>query len=95
MDCLNFKKKGNKLVFDSLEYEKYKEQGERIIHWLPKQDDLVDVKIFMPDTTHAKGLGENLMKKIQLNEVVQAERFGFVKLDSKKGDELEFWFTHK
>ena len=43
MDCLNFKKEGNKFTFDSLEYEKYKKEGAGIIHWLPKDEKAVNI----------------------------------------------------
>ncbi len=94
MDCLNFVKK-QKLEFDSLEYEKYKEKGDRIFHWLPKQDNLVKVEVVMPDSKCVLGLGEPLMKKLKVGEVIQAERFGFMRLDSKEKDKLVFWYTHK
>ena len=55
----------------------------------------VDVEVTMPDATCVSGLGEPLMKQIKVDEVVQAERFGFVKLDEKEGNKLKFWYTHK
>lgn len=95
MDCLNFVNKGNKLVFDSLEYEKYKDKGEKIMHWLPKQSDLIKVEVMMPDANYVKGFGEPLMKELKVDEVIQAERFGFLRLDKKEKEKLVFWFTHK
>src|SRR3989338_4302506 len=49
MDCLNFKKTKNRFILDSLEYEKYKKHGDKIIHWLPVQKDLVKVEVLMPN----------------------------------------------
>lgn len=95
MDCLNFTKEGNRFTIDSLDYEKYKDNGEKIIHWLPKQDDLLKVEIMMPDTTVVTGIGEPLMKKIEIGRVVQAQRFGFMRLDKKEGGKLFFRYTHK
>jgi len=95
MDCLNFKKKGSKLIFDSLEYEKYKKKGHMIIHWLPKQKDLVKTEILMPDKKLIKGLAEPMVKKLKENNVIQFARFGFCRLDKKEKNKLEFWFTHK
>jgi len=94
MDCLNFVKKKNKFVFDSLEYEKFKEKGEKIIHWLPK-GDLVNVEVLMPDHTKRKGLGEKNLKGLKVNELLQLERFGFCRLDNKGINKFSFWFTHK
>ncbi len=95
MHAFNFKKKSNQLVFDSKELEKYKKEGERIMHWLPKNEKLVDVDVMMPDAKIMKGLAEPSVKNIKINEVVQFERFGFCKLDSIEKDKLVFWFTHE
>ena len=95
MECLNFAKKGNKFIFHSKEYEKFKADGKMIMHWLPVEKDLVNVEVLMEDGTLAKGLGESLMKNLKFNTVIQGERFGFIKLDKKEKDKLVFWFTHK
>ena len=64
MDCLNFKKKNNKLIFDSVEYEKFKKNGHLIIHWLPIQKELVKTEVLMPDKKLIKGIAEPLVKKL-------------------------------
>ena len=66
----------------------------KMIHWLPATKDLVKVEIITPNAEIKKGLGEPLMKKIKLNQVIQAERYGFIKLDKKEKDKLIFYFTH-
>lgn len=53
----------------------------------------IPVKIFLPDATWLNGMAEPSVKKLQVGEIVQFERFGFCRLD-KKGKELEFWFSH-
>ena len=95
MHAFNFKKQKNDLVFDSKELEKYKQHGEKIMHWLPKQENLVNVEVMMPDAKMVKGIAEPSVKNIKINEVVQFERFGFCKLDSIEKDKLVFWFTHE
>jgi glutamyl-tRNA synthetase len=82
-------------VFDSTELEKYKKQGEKIIHWLPKNEKLVNVKVLMPDAKTVKGLAEPSVKNIKIDEVIQFERFGFCKLDKIEKNKLVFWFTHE
>jgi len=67
----------------------------KIIHWLPISDNLIDVEIFMDDGGLIKGYGESDLRNIKIGEVVQFERFGFVRLDAKEGDCYKFWFTHK
>src|SRR3989344_413026 len=95
MDCLNFKKKGHKLVFHSLEHKDYKEGGDFILHWLPKQKDLVKTEVLMPDKKLIKGLAEPMVEKLKENDVIQFARFGFCRLDKKEKNKLCFWFTHR
>lgn len=94
MDCLNLKKIKNKFVFDSLEYEKYKKYGEKIIHWLPVQKDLVKVEVLMPNKEIKKGLAEPMVNNLKVGDIIQFSRFGFCKLDKKDSNKLMFWFTH-
>lgn len=94
MDCLNFKKVKNKFVFDSKDYEKYKKSGDKIIHWLPVEKDLVKVEVLMPNKEVKKGLAEPMIKNLKIGDIIQFSRFGFCKLDNKKSDELIFWYTH-
>jgi len=94
MDCLNFKKKGKDFIFDSKEYEIYKEKGEKIIHWLPKSNDLVKTQVLMPDNTLKKGLAESTISNLKENDIIQFERFGFVRLDNITKDHSSFWYTH-
>jgi glutamyl-tRNA synthetase len=95
MDCLNFRKKGSKFIFDSLEREKFKKHAGMIVHWLPKEMDLVKVEVLMPDKKIIKGVAEHGVKKLKEDEVVQFARFGFCRLDKKEKNVLKFWFTHK
>ncbi|MBI2661107.1 glutamate--tRNA ligase [Candidatus Woesearchaeota archaeon] len=94
MDCLNFRKNGNKLEFDSLDYENYRHKGDRIIHWLPKQKDLAKVEILMPDKKTAKGIAESGVNELKEGSIVQFARFGFCRLDKKEKSRLIFRYTH-
>mgnify|MGYP001577187306 FL=1 len=49
----------------------------------------------MDDGKFIEGLVEDGIKRLKNSEIVQLERFGFVKLDKKEKEEYEFWFTHK
>jgi hypothetical protein len=35
------------------------------------------------------------MNKLNEGTVIQAERFGFMRLDKKEKDKLSFWYTHQ
>jgi len=66
-----------------------------MIHWLPVSKDLMKVKVLMEDGKEIKGLGEPDMGKVKEGDVVQFERFGFVRLDKNTKTEMGFWFLHK
>ena len=95
MGCLNFIKKGNKIMFDSLERNKFKEEGYRIMHWLPVSKDLINVEVLMDDGKIIKGIAESNIKKLKPGTIVQFERRFFCKLDREEKDKLIFWYTHK
>ncbi len=48
--------------------------------------DLVNVEIMMPDATIVKGLAEALVKDLNVDDIIQFERFGFYRLDKKEKD---------
>ena len=89
MHLFNFK--NNKFISQELD----KNLDAKLIHWLPVSKDLVDVKVLMNNGEIIKGLGEDSLKKVKVNQVVQFERNFFVRLDKKSKNKLIFWFTHK
>ncbi len=93
MDCLNFVKENKNFVYDSKDYERYKENGEFIMHWLPDKM-IIPVEVLMPDGSIKKGIGEDSMRQLKEGDIVQLERFAFCRLD-KKGKKFVFWYTHK
>ncbi len=97
MECLNFTKKGESLEFDSLDIETYRKTGESTMHWLPAEHthDLIETEIMMPDATTVKGYAEHGIKDLKVNDLIQFERFGFVRLDKIDGNKRYFWYTHK
>jgi len=62
------------------------------INWVSEG---VKAKILMPDGKWISGLAEKAIKKLKVGELIQFERFGFVRLDSVKKGVYEFWFSHK
>lgn len=79
--------------FHSAELDK--SLNAKLIHWLPVNEGAVNVQIIMPNGSVRKGVGEAGLKKLRVSEVVQFERFGFVRLDKKGEEELAFIFSHK
>ncbi|MAH46618.1 glutamate--tRNA ligase [Candidatus Pacearchaeota archaeon] len=66
----------------------------KFIQWLPADAGNVKVSVRMADNSVVEGLGEAELKKLKVGDVVQFERFGFVKLYKKGKVRLEFWFGH-
>ncbi len=94
-DCLNFKKEGKDCLFDSTGYDIFHKNGEATIHWLPVGGEIIDVEVLMPDKKLKKGIGEAGLKDLAVGTMVQFERFGFCRLDSKQKNKITFWFAHK
>jgi glutamyl-tRNA synthetase len=97
MHLLNFYKKDEKFYFHSIEIDKAKEVKK--IHWLPAENYL-DARVLMPNGEWVNGILENV--NIEVDQTLQFERFGFVRLDdikkiksNKKYKKIyEFWYAH-
>jgi glutamyl-tRNA synthetase len=67
-----------------------KEGGAKIIHWVSKG---IKTKVFFPDGSKKEGITEEGIKR-EIGNIVQFERFGFVRID-KINKELVCYFAHK
>jgi glutamyl-tRNA synthetase len=67
--------------FYSEAYIDAKKRNARLIHWIPDQSGIM-TSIIMPDTSHIQGLAENNCKDLKQGDIVQFERFGFVRINS-------------
>lgn len=65
------------------------EKDMDIIHWLP--ENAPEGSVYMPDGSEIQGKVED--SSYEQDQVLQFERFGFVRCD--KSDGREFYFTHK
>ena len=77
--------------FHSQEHQIAKEKGAVFIHWLTEGNS-VDAEVVMPDASVAKGKVEKLTAKLKVDDMLQFERFGFVRVDSLKP--LRFYYAH-
>ena len=98
MGNLTFEEKNNEHLF--LHYEQTKGGYDMIINWLPAEhDQIVSVEIMMPDATIQKGYAEKNIASVNVDDIIQFERFGFCRLDAieKTNDNIvyKFWYTHK
>lgn len=89
MHLFNFKDK----EFASMNYDP--KMKLIMIHWLPVSKDLVNVEVLLENGKGVKGLGESALKKLKIGDVVQFERFSFVKLEKKSKDKLNFIWVHR
>lgn len=61
------------------------------IQWLAEG---IPTRVVMPDATVVEGLGEPGLAGARVDEVVQFERFGFVRID-EVGEGITAWFAHR
>ena len=80
-------KKKHEAEFTSLEVKPIQK-----VNWV---SEFFHCSILMPDGKIVKGIAEKAIKTLKNSEILQFERYGFVKLEKKEKDEYEFIFTHK
>ncbi len=71
-----------KARFHSSDHEGARKKGVPFIHWLPNGDG-IEASVIMPDASSAKGITESGCMNLKVDEMIQFERFGFVRVDSK------------
>lgn len=79
--------------YHSSGYEEAKRLGLRLIHWLPEGNG-VSCKVIMPNGSVVKGLAESNLRQASVDQIVQFERFGFVRID-EVGKEIKAFFAHE
>ncbi|MEM2547020.1 MAG: glutamate--tRNA ligase [Candidatus Bathyarchaeia archaeon] len=79
--------------FLSETYEDAKKMNAPLIHWVPIGDD-VPCQVIMPNATMVEGIAEKACKNLKPDDIVQFERFGFVRIDKVNGKILAY-FAHK
>jgi len=79
--------------FHSESYEEAKKLGAPLIHWIPMNSG-IPCEVVMPDASTANGVAEEACKTVSPNEIIQFERFGFVRID-KVNKKLTTYFAHR
>jgi glutamyl-tRNA synthetase len=64
-----------------------------IIQWVPVNDSIYSC-VVMPNGQRIHGLCEGIGKTLNVDEVIQLVRFGFVRVDDIKPDKIIFYYTH-
>jgi len=79
--------------FVSEPYEEARKVGASLIHWVPIGADL-PCQVVMPDATAAEGIAESSCKGLKPDDVIQFERFGFVRVD-EVDMKLTAYYAHR
>lgn len=80
--------------FHSETYEEAKKADASLIHWLP-YDSGIKASVVMPDASTIKGFAEDTCRKLKIGNIIQFERFGFVRVDLMLNGEIETYFAHR
>jgi len=84
---------GVEAVFHSKSHEEAKKVGATLIHWLPSGTG-ISCEVVMPDASVVKGIAENSCKSLCPDDIIQFERFGFVRIDNVD-KKLTVYFAHR
>lgn len=79
--------------FVSEPYEEARKVGAPLIHWIPIGADL-PCQVVMPDATVAEGIAESACKGLKPDDIIQFERFGFVRVD-RVDMKLTAYYAHR
>lgn len=79
-------------IYHSKNYQEARTLNAPFIHWLPYQVG-IDARVVMPDATVADGLAEPACLDLEVGDMIQFERFGFVRVDGK--DPFVVYYAHR
>jgi glutamyl-tRNA synthetase len=80
-------------VFSSKSYRQARKVGAPLIHWIPIGAGM-PCQVVMPDAASVEGIAEKACEQLRPNDVVQFERFGFVRID-RVNTKLTAYFAHR
>ncbi len=81
-------------VYHSDSHEESRKLEARLIHWIPTHTG-IDCAVVMPDATITRGIAEDGCRELETDNIVQFERFGFVKVETKKSNGLKAYYAHR
>jgi glutamyl-tRNA synthetase len=79
--------------FMSEAYNDARRAGASLIHWIPIGAD-IPCEVVMQDATIAAGIAESACKGLRANDLIQFERFGFVRIDEINA-KLTAYYSHR
>jgi len=81
-----------KARYHSSDHEEARANGATFIHWLPDGEG-IEASVVMPDASEARGIAERACLDLKVDEMIQFERFGFVRVDRKSP--FSAYFSHR
>jgi glutamyl-tRNA synthetase len=81
-------------VFHSRDYEEARRMKAPLIHWLPESAD-TQCRVVLADASVVEGLVEESCRNVEVGDVVQFERFGFVRIDDVEGSMVTAYYCHR
>ncbi len=96
MDLCNVEIRGDEALCISTDLSEAKKEGYEIVQWV-KESEAVRVEVIraMGDQLKSiQGYGEQEVTRLELGEIAQFVRFGFVRTDLKKDHTIRFVFSH-
>jgi len=94
IEVKNLEKNIVKAVFHSQGYEEAKKIKAPLIHWIPENMSM-KCQVITPDASIAEGAAEESCRQLLVDTIVQFERFGFVRIDSNKGNLITTYYCHR
>jgi glutamyl-tRNA synthetase len=80
-------------TFHSESHEEARRLKAPLIHWIPA-DTGIPCEVVMPDATIARGIAEDNCRELKANDMVQFERFGFVRVENVNW-KLKVYYAHR
>ncbi|MFH0897249.1 MAG: glutamate--tRNA ligase [Candidatus Bathyarchaeota archaeon] len=81
-------------IYHSETYAEAKRADAPLIHWIPSDTGVV-TSVVMPDASSVKGLAEDRCRELKPDDIVQFERFGFIRVDIAVGDSITAYYAHR
>lgn len=88
-------KKVSDTTYEFVSFDYDTKDKVKLIHYVPKDGNEVHGEILLPNLKRQSVICEQGTAQLNVDEVIQFERYAFCRLDTKEDSKLQFWFTHE